>query len=489
MRNLLHKFKNYPLILILQSPIIIGFVLPILLYKNFYYSDIEIDKSHELLAKNYYLLSIFIMNIICLYLLYLNPFKKTINKTIKIEFLTIIFVSSFSILSTLISKLFILDLYYFNLLFYISQHLILILVLLNTTVNYRKKELMIIYLSLVLCNLICLYSGDSKFFLITLITFIIVVFSKLNFKKFLYVILLSTLLAIAVLGLKKIYRDYVHYGGMDKLNYKYDEENITYTETIDYRNIEDFFMKQKLEFLVFNKSYLYSNICGKGHQYKLKYGTDIETLISKFVFKDGKIIKESLDLKILNNYPELQKFIELKTQTHCYIFFRFVHRIDFFSPFAQVINEVNISNYVQGKTYKPILYTFSPRFIFKNKPIDNADEVYMKLMDNLKSSEDKNRTIISVSILTEAWINFLNNGIFFISFLMSLFYVSIIRFIFSNSILFKFLGASLIIHVLNLNLSLKQIISGSYQLFVIFVLFYFFCKLIDIYFIRTIKKY
>ena len=149
---------------------------------------------------------------------------------------------------------------------------------------------------------------------------------------------------------------------------------------------------------------------------------------------------------------------------------------------------MNISNYVQGKTYKPILYTFTPRFIFKNKPIDNADEVYMKLMDNLKSSEDTNRTIISVSILTEAWINFLNNGIFFISFLVSLFYVSIVGFIFSNSVLFKFLGASLIIHVLNFNLSLKQIISGSYQLFVIFVLIYFFCKIIEIYFGRIVKE-
>ena len=139
MSNLLYKFKHYPLILILQSPIIIGFVLPILLYKNFYYSDIEIHRSHVVLAKNYYLLSIFIINIICLYFLYLNPFKKTTNRIIKIEFLTIILVSSFSVLSTFISKLFILDLYYFNLLFYICQHLILILVLRNTTINYRKR--------------------------------------------------------------------------------------------------------------------------------------------------------------------------------------------------------------------------------------------------------------------------------------------------------------------------------------------------------------
>ena len=155
---------------------------------------------------------------------------------------------------------------------------------------------------------------------------------------------MSTLLAIVVLGLKKIYRDYVHYGGMDKLNYKYAEENVTYAETFDYRNTEDFFMKQKLDFLVYNKSYLFSNICGNGHQYKreyghdFKYGTDIERLISNLVFKDSKIIKQKLNLEILNTSSLLKKFIELKTQSHCYIFFRFVHRIDFFSPFAQVVN-------------------------------------------------------------------------------------------------------------------------------------------------------
>ena len=167
MINFLYNFKHYPLILILQSPIILGFVLPILFYNNFYYSEFEVDKSYVVLAKNYYLLSILIINILCLYFLYFNPFKKLKNKIVKIEFLTIILISLFSILSTFISKLFILDLYYYNLLFYIGQHFILILMLLNTTINYRKKDLIIIYFSLFLCNLICLYSGDSKFFLIT----------------------------------------------------------------------------------------------------------------------------------------------------------------------------------------------------------------------------------------------------------------------------------------------------------------------------------
>jgi len=485
MINLLYKFKYYPLILIIQSPIIIGFVLPFLLYNNFYYSEIEIDKSYVVLAKNYYLLSILIINIVCLFFLYFNPFKHQRNKIIKIEFLTIISICFFSILSTFISKLFVFNLYYYNLLFYIGQHFILILILLNSTINFKKKEFIIIIFSLVICNLISLFSGDSKFFLISLIIFLIIIFFKMNLKKFLYAILLSTILAITILGLKKIYRDYVHYGGMDKLNYQYSEENITYAEGQDYRNTEDFFIKQKLEFLVYNKSYLYSDICSNGYKFKNKI---IENLISSLVFENGKYKKEKLNLDFLENFPEIKEFLNLKTNSTCYIFFRFVHRIDFLSPLVQVVSEVNELNSIKGKTYIPILYTFIPRIFFKNKPIDNADEVYMKLMNNLKNKNDRNRTIISVSILTEAWINFLNKGIFIISLLMGIIYIFIVGLIFSNSILLKFLGASLIIHVVNLNLSFKQILSGSYQLFVCFVIFYFFCKLIEIYFNRIIEK-
>ena len=306
------------------------------------------------------------------------------------------------------------EIYYFNLLFYIGQQAAFVLFLFYSTLDFKKKELVIIFISIILNNILSLYSGDSKLFLITLLIFMLVGYFRFSFKKFVYTVLICVLFSILVLGIKKIYRDYMHYGGMDKLNYKYEDQNTTYAKKFDYRNVSDFFLKQKLEFLIFNKSYLYSNICGYGHEYKSKYGGDIEDLISRFVFKDGKITKGSLDLKILNDFPKLKKFIKQKTQTHCYIFFRFVHRIDFFSPFAQVVSEINVSNYVKGKTYKPILYTFIPRFIFKNKPIDNADEVYMKLMNNLKHVKDKNRTIISVSILTEAWINYLGKGIYII---------------------------------------------------------------------------
>ena len=46
-------------------------------------------------------------------------------------------------------------------------------------------------------------------------------------------------------------------------------------------------------------------------------------------------------------------------------------------------------------------------------------------------------------------------------------------FYFSNNVFLKVLSSCLIVHMLNFNLSLKQIISGSYQLFIVFILLYF----------------
>jgi len=385
-------------------------------------------------------------------------------------------------MSTLLSKLFIFEIYYLNLGFYIGQQAVLILFLLYSTLDYQKKDLVIIFISIIFCNIISLYTGDSKFFLITLLILLIVGYCRFTFKKFIYTIIICILFTVLVLGSKKIYRDYVHYGGMDKLNYTFDDKNTTYSKNFDYRNVNNFFLKQKLEFLLYNKSYLYSNVCGKGYIYK--NNKNIEELIAKLVFKDGKIIKEKLHLGFLSNFPDIKSFIELKTQTSCYLFFRSIHRIDFFSPFAQVVREVHNSNYLKGESYKPIAYTFIPRFIFKNKPIDNADELYMKLMSELKDSSDKNRTIISVSILTEAWMNFLQKGSLLIGTIIGILFTLISLFNFSNNIFLKILSSSLIIHVLNFNLSLKQIISGSYQLFIIFILIYIF----SIIFLKYYKK-
>ena len=476
-------FKYYPLILILQIPLILGFILPIILYNNFYYSEIEIENNFIKLAKNNYLIIIFIINLLCLLLLFITPTKKHINNKYSLHFFTIFIICLFSVMSTLLSKLFIFEIYYLNLGFYIGQQAVLILFLLYSTFDYQKKDLVIIFISIIFCNILSLYTGDSKFFLITLLVILIVGYCRFTVKKFIYTTIICILFTVMVLGSKKIYRDYVHYGGMDKLNYKFDDENTTYTEKFDYRNVNNFFLKQKLEFIIYNKSYLYSDVCGKGSIYKNnKY---IEELIRNLVFKEGKIIKEELHLGSLSNFSDIKSLIELKTQTSCYIFFRFIHRIDFFSPFAQVVKEVNNSNYIIGKSYKPIAYIFIPRFIFKNKPVDNADEIYMELMDQLKGISDKNRTIISVSILTEAWMNFLQKGSLLIGTIMGILLTLISIFYFSNNIFLKILSSSLIINVLNFNLSLKQIISGSYQLFIIFILIYLF----SIVFLKYFKKY
>lgn len=398
-------------------------------------------------------------------------YKKKNDKKNLINFFSVCSFSAFSVISSFLSKLFIFENYYLNLFFYIGQNIVLILFLLHTTFNFKRKEIIVIFFSIALCNIIALYTGDSKFFLITTFTFFIVGYFKYNLKKNLLIILILSILIVLILGSKKIYRDYVHFGGMDKLNYKYNEKNVTYQNKFDYKNTEDFFIKQKLMFLLFSKSFLYSNICGNGEMYK--NNKNIEKLIHDLVFEDGKFKKEKIQLSNIILSKDERKFIFSKTQNHCYIFFAFINRVDFLTPLAQSIKVVNNTNYLKGATYKPIIYTFVPRFIYKNKPTDNADELYMKLMKKLKDPNDKNRTIISVSIITEAWINFLQKGVFLIGVILGFLFTIISIFYLSNSFFLKILSSALIIHILNLNLSLKQIISGGYQSFIIFIFIYY----------------
>ena len=414
---------------------------------------------------------------------YFISLKKYSQKKNLISSSSVSSLSAFSAISSLLSKLFVFEIYYFNLLFYIGQNVVLILFLLQITFYYQKKELLVIFLSIIFCNIISLYTGDSKFFLITSLTFLIVGYYKYNLKKFLLLILIFGILAIIILGSKRIYRDYVHLGGMDKLNYKYNEKNVTYPDKFDYRNTKDFFLKKKLEFAVYSKSFLYSNICGKGELYR--NNRNIEKIIRNLVFEDGKYKQGKIMLKEIKLSDNEKKLIISKTQNHCYFFFSFLHRIDFLSPFAQTVKEVNTFNYLRGASYKNIIYTFIPRFIYKDKPIDNSDELYMRLMTKLKGPDDRNRTIISVSIVTEAWINFLQMGIFFIGIILGLLTTIISIFFFSNNFFLKVLASTFIIHILNLNLSLKQIIGGSYQTFIIFFLIYY----LNILFIKYFKNY
>ena len=62
----------------------------------------------------------------------------------------------------------------------------------------------------------------------------------------------------------------------------------------------------------------------------------------------------------------------------------------------------------------------------------------MKLMNNLKDVKDKNRTIISVSILTEAWINYLGKGIYIIGAIFSILIMVVSLFYFSNNVFLKY---------------------------------------------------
>ena len=134
---------------------------------------------------------------------------------------------------------------------------------------------------------------------------------------------------------------------------------------------------------------------------------------------------------------------------------------------------MNNSNYIKGETYKPIVYTFIPRFILKTKPVENSSEVYVRLLDKFKMEDHKNKTVIAINIIIEAWMNFLQKGIILIAIIFGFLLAIISIFYFSTDLFLKVLSSSFIIHLLNFNLSLGQIISGSYQLFIIFIIIYY----------------
>jgi len=470
--QILNKIKKYyPIVIILQLPLILGFALPIAFYSNFFYVDEVIENSFVELAKKNYLIIIIISNLFCFFLISIIPTKKNVHNKYVPSFFLIKILSLISAFSTLLSRFFVFEFYYFNLIFYIGQHIVLILLLLSSLFSYRKKEFVTIFTSIIFCNILALYTGDSKYFLLTALIIMMIAWLKLSFRKFLFIALIFTFSCIFILGSKKIYRDYVHFGGMNKINYKYDEK-YSYAPRYNYRNHKDLFFKQKLQFILFSKSYLYSNVCGEGYKYlNDRY---IESLIHKMIYEEaGGFREEKVQIENLDNFPDIKKVIFLKTNSVCYYFFSFLSRIDFFSTFAQTIKIVNNSNYIKGETYKPIVYTFIPRFILKTKPVENSSEIYVRLLDKFKIEDHKNKTVIAINIIIEAWINFLQKGIILIAIIFGFLLAMISILYFSTNLFLKVLSSSFIIHLLNFNLSLSQIISGSYQLFIIFIIIYY----------------
>ena len=99
--------------------------------------------------------------------------------------------------------------------------------------------------------------GISKYTLISMVILISTI-SYLKLKHYITLFLILVCISISVLGLKKVYRDIMFLGGMDKLNYTYDKENTTYTNQITDNKKSfnyDYFFNEKIEYLKFDKSY------------------------------------------------------------------------------------------------------------------------------------------------------------------------------------------------------------------------------------------
>ncbi len=311
-----------------------------------------------------------------------------------------------------------------------------------------------------------LYSGDSKY---TLISFIVIMISLMNYlsvKKYFILVMIFTCFSISILGFKKIYRDLFFDGGMDKLNYTYDDKDTTYVTQRPYekKTIDNsYFFNEKIEYLFFDKSYFFSNHCGAINYSKFKNKQDkiIKNYVSKIKFNSSKP-KSSIDYQI-----------ESKINNYCYLFFRVINRIDLLTQLSQAHYLIRYNNNTNGLSYKSILYIPVPRFIFKNKPHDNADELWMRYIPKIKNPLDKNRTVISVNPFAEAYMNYGNNGLYMIVAIYFLIFLFFFLATNTRNIFILAISYSLVISIINTNLSAKQIIGGSYQLFVIYILLYF----------------
>ena len=88
----------------------------------------------------------------------------------------------------------------------------------------------------------------------------------------------------------------------------------------------------------------------------------------------------------------------------------------------------------------------------------------MSIVTKIKDPLDKNRTIISVNPFTESYMNFKDNGLYIIIFIYCIIYLLQFYIVSSKNIPLLAISYSLVIHIINTNLSAKQIFGGSYQL-------------------------
>lgn len=88
-----------------------------------------------------------------------------------------------------------------------------------------------------------------------------------------------------------------------------------------------------------------------------------------------------------------------------YIMYRILQRIDHFTIFAHVINTTpNKKPYLYGKTYRTLIYSFIPRALWHNKPIDHNGNFLGRRYD-LVDPRDTNGSW-GLSIPAEAFANF-----------------------------------------------------------------------------------
>ena len=196
-KNLIFKFQFYCKTLIIQGPVILGFLLPYIFYTNFFYGSEKIDKIYVTEAFNFFLKHIIILNILIIVLTF---FVK--KKNYKLNYNFTHFFGVISIISTIGSRLFDVN-YYINLSLYVAQFLILLNLLIIAHMSETKKNIFINCIYIFICCLVSIYSGDSKYTLISIIIILISAINYLHIKHYLFLLLIFICCLFQFLDLKR----------------------------------------------------------------------------------------------------------------------------------------------------------------------------------------------------------------------------------------------------------------------------------------------
>jgi len=276
-----------------------------------------------------------------------------------------------------------------------------------------------------------IYRGSGYYLYCFIVTFLIYVsLNKVKLKFFFPLVVIFVILITLGLSFKNYIKTNVHSGGFVKVD-----------------KIQDLYPKKVDQFL--SKSY--------------------KDEIKDFLLFD-------------TNYRNMKFVCEIEKEfMPCFILGRILQRSELLGQFGRIIELTPAQvPYLNGITYKPILYIPVIRPFYNEKPSDKTAE-YFGLEYGYKNKNDPNPTVILINIIFEAW---MNGGWEYI-FIVTIFYGSIIGFVFYAITIRNFniniIGYTAIPPLINFNNSLFQCFARTLHFALIFTILFIFLNKLSTY--------